>query len=68
MDATPVAQAGAQAGNLSIEQALDVLQKRLELLRVDATLLELQDCRSSNKRLIKWYRERRALLARGLGL
>ena len=68
MDATPVAQAGAQAGNLSFEQAVDVLQKRIELLRVDATLLELQDCRSSNKRLIAWYQGRRAALARELGL
>jgi len=67
MQSTPVA-AGAQAGNPSVEQALNELQKRLELLRVDATLLELQDCRSSNKRLIAWYQGRRAALAQELGL
>ena len=43
MNATPVAsQAGTQAGNLSIELAIDVLQKRLELLRVDSTLMEFE--------------------------
>jgi hypothetical protein len=69
MSATPVAQAGPPiAGNPSIEQALDVLQKRLELLRVDATLMEFEACRSRNERLITWYRGRRAVLAHELAL
>ena len=68
MNATSVAQAGTQAVNVSFEQALDVLQKRLELLRVDATLMEFEACRSRNERLIEWYRGRRLALARELGL
>lgn len=69
MEATLVApQAGTQAGNPVLEQALNELQKRLELLRVDATLTEFEACRSRNERLITWYRGRRAALAQELGL
>ena len=67
MNATPVA-SQAQAGNLTLEQQIEVLQKRLELLRVDAVLQEFEACRSRNERLIAWFRGRRLFLAQELGL
>jgi len=69
MEATPVAsQAGTQAGDLSVEHRVEELQKRLELLRVDAVLHEFEACRSRNERLIAWFRGRRTFLAQELGL
>jgi len=66
METTPVA--ASHAAPLSIADAIDVLQKRLELLRVDATLTEFEACGSRNERLLAWYRGRRGLLAQELGL
>jgi hypothetical protein len=69
MNATPVAQAGAQAGILTTtEQWLDRTQKALELMRVDATVTELLNSKWRNERLIAWYRGRRTVLAQELGL
>jgi len=66
MEPTPTA--AFNAVPLSVDQAIEVLQKRLELLRVDATLMEFEVCGSRNERLLAWYRGRRGLLAQELGL
>jgi hypothetical protein len=68
MNATPVAQAGTQAENLTVEQWIERVRSSLELLRVDSTIKELRDTRVPNERLISWYEGRRQLLATELGL
>jgi hypothetical protein len=68
MNATPVAQAGTQAENLTAEQWIARTSASLELLRVDSTIKELRDTRLPNERLIAWYVGRRQLLATELGL
>lgn len=74
MNATAVAQAGPQAGTPDADTALTRrLNASIELFRIDATLHELEampPCRDASHRgcLIKWYRGRRAVLAKELGL
>ena len=68
MEATPFAIASTQAGDRTLDQQFDYVQKSLDLFRVDATLQELESCGSRNQTLLEWYRGRRAYLAEELGL
>lgn len=47
---------------------IERVAKALELMRSDAVLQELRDCRSNNKRLVAWFEGRRQVLAAELGL
>jgi hypothetical protein len=76
MQATPVAQAGPQAGQLSAEKWIARTRASLELFRLDGILGELlgmaplrsEVMNRARERLIEWYRSRRAVLAQELGL
>jgi len=66
MPSTPIA--ASSDADPPFEHLLEDLQKRLELMRTDSVLQELEACRSRNERLIAWFRGRRLVLARELGL
>jgi hypothetical protein len=80
MDATPVAiSAGpSQAGDTLVDKAFNRAEAALELFRIAATLQELEEgvvvpadrprIQSARFQLIQFYRARRDLLAKELGL